>query len=72
MSGETVTANIGTLPAGGSATITFQVTVNNPPNLTLLTPNPRVENQGTVSGGNLRTSSLTTRLSAARRIRPPR
>ena len=52
ISGETVTANIPTLPAGGSATITFQVTVNNPPNLTLLTPNPRVENQGTVSGGN--------------------
>jgi hypothetical protein len=43
-----VDVNIGTLPAGGSVTITFQVTVNNPPNLTLLTPNPRVENQGTV------------------------
>ncbi len=51
MSGETVTANIGTLPAGGSVTISFQVTVNNPPNLTLLSP-PRVENQGTVSGSN--------------------
>ena len=51
MSGETVTASFGTLPAGGSVTVSFQVTVNNPPNLTLLSP-PRVENQGTVSGGN--------------------
>ncbi|HEX5704275.1 MAG TPA: Ig-like domain-containing protein [Pyrinomonadaceae bacterium] len=51
MAGETVMANIGTLPAGGSVTITFQVTVENPPNLTLLNP-PRVENQGTVSGSN--------------------
>src|SRR5687767_15580116 len=48
---DTVTANIGNLPAGGSVTISFQVTVNNPPNLTLLNP-PRVENQGTVSGSN--------------------
>ena len=48
MLAETVTANIGTLPAGGSVTITFQVTVNNPPALTLLGP-PRVENQGTVT-----------------------
>jgi CSLREA domain-containing protein len=51
LSAETVTANIGTLPAGGSVTITFQVQVNNPPALTLLGP-PRVENQGTVSGSN--------------------
>lgn len=51
MLADTVTANIGALPAGSSVTITFQVTVNNPPNLTLLNP-PRVENQGTVSGGN--------------------
>jgi len=51
MSGETVTANIGTLPAGGTVTIKFQVTVNNAPNLTLLGP-PRVENQGKVSGSN--------------------
>src|SRR6185503_17678846 len=51
MAGETVTANIGTLPAGGSVTIKFQVTVNNAPNLTLLGP-PRVENQGKVSGSN--------------------
>ena len=49
--GETVTVNIGTLRAGDSVTIKFQVTVNNPPNLTLLTP-PRVSNQGTVSGSN--------------------
>lgn len=39
---------IGTLRAGDSVTITFQVTVNNPPNLTLLNP-PRVSNQGTVT-----------------------
>ena len=43
-----VTVNIGTLRAGDSVTITFQVTVNNPPNLTLLNP-ARVENQGTVT-----------------------
>ena len=49
MAGETVTANIGVLPAGGTVTIKFQVTVNNPPNLTLLAP-PRVQNQGTVTG----------------------
>ncbi len=48
MSGETVTANIGTLTAGSSVTIAYQVTVNNPPNLSLLSP-PRVENQGTVT-----------------------
>jgi Bacterial Ig-like domain (group 3)/Bacterial Ig domain/Calx-beta domain len=51
MSGENVTRNIGTLRAGDSVTITFQVTVDNPPNLTLLNP-PRVSNQGTVSGSN--------------------
>ncbi|HKR11326.1 MAG TPA: Ig-like domain repeat protein, partial [Pyrinomonadaceae bacterium] len=50
-SGETVNVTIGTLPAGKSVTITFQVTVDNPPNLTLLNP-PRVSNQGTVSGSN--------------------
>ena len=48
MSGETVTANIGTLPAGGTVTIKFSVTVNNAPDLLLLNP-PRVENQGTVT-----------------------
>ncbi len=51
VSGETVTVNIGTLPAGKSVTITFDVTVNNPPNLTLLNP-ARVSNQGIVSGSN--------------------
>ena len=53
MSGENVSVNIGTLRAGDSVTITFQVTVDNPPNLTLLNP-PRVSNQGTVSGTNFR------------------
>lgn len=48
MSGENVTRTIGTLRAGDSVTITFQVTVDNPPNLTLLNP-PRVSNQGSVA-----------------------
>ena len=48
MAGETVTINIGTLRPGDSVTITFQVTVNNPPNLSQLTP-PQVTNQGTVN-----------------------
>ena len=56
MSGETVSRTIGTLRAGDSVTITFQVTVDNPPNLTLLNP-PRVRNQGTVSGSNFSTVS---------------
>lgn len=51
MSGENVSRTIGTLRAGDSVTITFEVTVDNPPNLTLLNP-PRVSNQGTVSGSN--------------------
>ncbi len=51
---ETVNVNIGTLPAGKSVTITFRVTVNNPPNLSLLNP-PRVTNQGIVSGSNFAT-----------------
>lgn len=50
-SGETLNATIGTLPANKSVTITFTVTLNNPPNLSLLNP-PRVRNQGTVSGTN--------------------
>ena len=51
--GETVTINIGTLRAGDSVTITFQVTVNNPPNLAGVPPaTPKVTNQGTVSGSN--------------------
>ena len=51
MAGENINISIGTLRAGDSVTVTFQVTVNNPPNLTLLSP-PRVRNQGTVSGSN--------------------
>lgn len=46
-SGETVLANIGTLPAGKSVTITFQVTIDNPYN-----GGDFVSNQGTVSGDN--------------------
>lgn len=45
-SGETITINIGTLPAGKSMTITFQATINNSINTT------QVSNQGTVSGSN--------------------
>lgn len=48
VSGENVSVNIGTLRPGDSVTITFQVTVDNPPNLMLLNP-PRVRNQGSVS-----------------------
>jgi uncharacterized repeat protein (TIGR01451 family) len=47
LSGETVNANVGTLPAGKTVHITFQVTVNDPFGGT-----NQVSNQGTVSGGN--------------------
>ncbi|HUQ33697.1 MAG TPA: Calx-beta domain-containing protein, partial [Pyrinomonadaceae bacterium] len=46
-SGETVNASVGTLPAGKSVHIQFQVTVDNPFGGT-----NQVSNQGTVSGGN--------------------
>jgi hypothetical protein len=44
-----VSLNIGTIPAGESITITFQVTINNP-----MSPvnNTQVSNQGTVTGSN--------------------
>ena len=45
-SGETVTVNIGTLPAGESVTITFIVTVNSDIAVT------EISNQGAVSGSN--------------------
>jgi uncharacterized repeat protein (TIGR01451 family) len=45
-SGETINVNIGTLPAGKSMTITFQVTIDNSIAVT------QVSNQGTVSGTN--------------------
>ncbi len=48
MAGETVTVNIGTLRAGDSVTITFQVKVVDPPNLSALNP-PHVSNQGQVA-----------------------
>ena len=48
-SGETVTVNIGTLPAGKSMTITFQATIDTPFNAT------QVSNQGAVSGTNFAT-----------------
>ncbi|HKO45459.1 MAG TPA: Calx-beta domain-containing protein, partial [Pyrinomonadaceae bacterium] len=55
LAGETVSV-VGsgsgfTLPANKTITIKFRVTVNNPPNLTLLNP-ARVSNQGTVEGTN--------------------
>lgn len=46
--GPDVNVTIGNLPANKSVTITFTVTLNNPPNLSLLNP-PRVRNQGTVT-----------------------
>lgn len=54
LSGETVTANIGTLPAGKTVRVQFQVTVNSP----LPTGTTQVSNQGTVSGDNF-TTALT-------------
>lgn len=47
-SGETVNASIGTLPAGKTVHITFDVTVDNP----FPTGVSQVANQGTVSGDN--------------------
>jgi hypothetical protein len=49
--GPDVNVTIGNLPAGKSVTVVFKVTLNNPPNLSLLSP-PRVTTQGTVSGSN--------------------
>jgi len=46
VNGNTITVTIGTLPAGKSVTLTFQVTVNNS------TTVASVSNQGTVSGTN--------------------
>ncbi|HKS28614.1 MAG TPA: Ig-like domain-containing protein, partial [Pyrinomonadaceae bacterium] len=50
-SGETVTANIGTLPAGKTVRVQFQVVINDP----LPTGVNQVSNQGTVSGDNFTT-----------------
>ncbi|HZB47443.1 MAG TPA: lamin tail domain-containing protein, partial [Pyrinomonadaceae bacterium] len=54
LTGETVSVQIGTLPAGETVTITFQVTINNP----LPSGTTQVSNQGTVSGSNF--SSVLT------------
>lgn len=51
--GETISPNIGTIPAGKSVTITYQVTVNTP-----YLGGSNVSNQGTVSGSNF--SSVLT------------
>lgn len=51
LSGETVNATIGTLPAGKTVRVQFQVTVNDP----LPTGVSQVSNQGTVSGDNFTT-----------------
>ena len=61
MAGETVgPIIIGTLRPGDSVVITFQVTVNNPPNLTGVPPGtPQVENQGSVSFAESGTPVLT-------------
>jgi hypothetical protein len=50
-SGETVNASVGTLPAGKTVHISFQVTVDNP----FTGAQPQVSNQGTVSGDNFAT-----------------
>jgi hypothetical protein len=50
-SGETVNASVGTLPAGKTVHITFQVTVDNP----FTGAQPQVSNQGSISGGNFPT-----------------
>jgi uncharacterized repeat protein (TIGR01451 family) len=50
-SGETVNANVGTLPAGKTVHITFQVTVDNP----FPTGLSQVANQGSISGDNFPT-----------------
>ncbi|HWS90419.1 MAG TPA: Ig-like domain-containing protein [Pyrinomonadaceae bacterium] len=55
-SGETVTANVGTLPAGKTVHIQFQVTVNNP----FTGSQPQVSNTGTVSGDNFTTTNTNT------------
>jgi hypothetical protein len=47
--GDTLTWAIGTLPAGGSVTITFQVVVDNP--FTGMTP--QVSNQGTITADSI-------------------
>ncbi|HNC45599.1 MAG TPA: hypothetical protein PLU80_15645, partial [Acidobacteriota bacterium] len=47
-SGETVNSSIGTIPAGKSVTVRFDVTIDNPP----AAGTAQVCNQGTVSGSN--------------------
>ncbi len=61
MAGETIgPIVIGTLRPGDSVVITFQVTVNNPPNLTGVPPAvPQVENQGSISYAESVTAVLT-------------
>ena len=51
----TICVNVGILHPGDSVQIGFSVTVNNPPNLTLLTPSPHISTQGAISGGNFAT-----------------
>jgi Bacterial Ig domain/Calx-beta domain len=66
MAGGTVgPINIGTLRPGDSVTITFQATVNNPPNLTGVPPGtPQVSNTGTVTftepGSPVNTNTVNT------------
>jgi hypothetical protein len=49
LSGETINVSIGTMPAGKSVTLKFQVTVNGP---TLPVGTAKITNQGVVSGSN--------------------
>ncbi len=56
-SGETVNATIGTLPAGKSVTISFQVTVNTAGSFT--GTSPQVSNQGTVGADDPNGGTIT-------------
>ncbi len=56
-SGETVNATIGTLPAGKSVTISFQVTVNTA--ATFTGTSPQVSNQGTITADDPNGGTIT-------------
>jgi uncharacterized repeat protein (TIGR01451 family) len=51
--GETVTVNLGTIPAGESVVVTYQVTIGNP----LPAGTTEISTQGTVSGDNFASSA---------------
>jgi uncharacterized repeat protein (TIGR01451 family) len=53
LAGETVTVNLGTIPAGESVVVTYQVTIANP----LPAGTTEISTQGTVSGDNFASSA---------------